>query len=58
MPRRKVTEEVLERMKKLREEGLTYREIADKLNLSYETVFRYLREEGFFETLRRKMSLK
>jgi len=37
---------------------LTYGEIADRLNLSYETVLRYLREEGFFERLRRKIGLR
>ena len=56
--RRKVTEEVLEEMRKLREAGLSKRRIADKLGLSYETVLRYLREEGFIERLKRKMGLR
>ena len=58
MPRRKVTPEVLEEMRNLREAGLSKRRIADKLGLSYETVLRCLREEGFFEKLKRKMGLR
>ena len=47
MTRRKVTEEVLEAMRDLREAGLFKTEIADKLNLSYGTVLMYLRERSF-----------
>ncbi|GAI07829.1 unnamed protein product, partial [marine sediment metagenome] len=55
--RKKVTEEVLEEMKNLREAGASQKEIADKLNLSHMTVSRYLREEGFFERVKRKLGL-
>lgn len=59
MPRpRKVTGEVLERMRELEKEGVPKKEIAGKLNLSCQTVFRYLREEGFFEKLKRKLGFK
>lgn len=53
--KKKVTEEVLEEMRSLRGAELSKKEIAEKLGLSYETVFRYLKEEGFFERLKRKM---
>lgn len=45
MPR-KVTEEALERMKKLKGEGLTYGEIAEKIGLSRPTVAVHLRDLG------------
>jgi len=58
MPRRKVTPEVLEEMGRLRREGLTYGEIADKLGLSYITVLKYLkRKEGLLAGLRRRLGL-
>ncbi|MBA7619521.1 hypothetical protein ES703_26860 [subsurface metagenome] len=56
--KKKVTPEVLKEMKNLREAGLSKRRIAEKLGLSYGTVFRYLGEEGFFEKLKRKMGLR
>ncbi|GAI53128.1 unnamed protein product [marine sediment metagenome] len=55
--RKKVTEKVLEEMKNLREAGASQKEIADKLNLSYVTVSRYLGGAGFFEKVKRKMGL-
>lgn len=57
MPRKKVTPEIMGEMKKLREKGLTYREIADKLNLSRWTVLKYLREGGYFKKMKGKMGL-
>ena len=57
MPRRKVTPEVLEEMRSLRKTGLSKRRIADKLGLSYKTALKYLREEGFFERMKRRMGL-
>ncbi|KXB02908.1 hypothetical protein AKJ45_03135 [candidate division MSBL1 archaeon SCGC-AAA261F19] len=42
MPRRKVSEEDVERMKSLKNEGLTYREIAEEFDVSYSTVAKYL----------------
>lgn len=44
MPRKKVTEEVLERMRHLKGEGLTYEEIAEKTGLSHPTVSEYMRK--------------
>lgn len=44
--RRKVTPEKLKKMQKLRERGMTYNAIADRLNLSYLTVYKYLTKEG------------
>ncbi len=43
--RRKVTPEMKGRMKKLRDEGLTYQKIAEKLNLSYATVYNHLKKK-------------
>ena len=53
MVRRKVTPEVLEEMRRLRGEGMTYREIAGRLGLSKMTVHRHLRprEAGSLEEL-------
>lgn len=42
--RGKVTPEIIERMKKLRKEGLLYGKIADKLKLSKMTVYNYLKK--------------
>ena len=53
-----MTEEVLEEMRDLREARLSKRRIAEKLGLSYKTVLKYLREEGFFERLKRRLGLK
>ncbi|KXB07817.1 hypothetical protein AKJ58_01685 [candidate division MSBL1 archaeon SCGC-AAA385D11] len=46
MPRRKVSEEDIERMKSLKNEGLTYEEIAEEFDVSYSTVAKYLRGVG------------
>lgn len=54
--RRKVTPEILEEMKKLRKEGLTYAKIAERLKLAPMTVYSYLKKEekvGFIKRLRR-----
>ena len=44
MPR-KVTKEVLERMKKLKEKGLTYGEIAEKIGISRPSVTMQLKRK-------------
>ncbi len=43
--RKKVTPEILERMKSLREKGTSYNKIADKLGLSVMTVYNHLKKE-------------
>ena len=43
--RKKVTPEILERMKSLREKGMSYNKIADKLGLSVMTVYNHLKKE-------------
>ena len=70
--RRKVTPETIKKMQELREEGMTFKKIADKLNLSYCTVYKYLTVEkqvekeekvikeekaGFFARLKKKLGL-
>lgn len=53
---RKVTPEMIERMKKLREGGLSYKGIADKLKLNTTTVYNCLKEKKevrFIERLKR-----
>ena len=52
------TEEVLEEMRNLGGAGLSKRRIAEKMGLTYATVLKYMREEGFFERIKREMSLK
>ena len=44
-------------MRSLRGVGLPKKRIAGKLGLSCATVFRHLREEGFFERIKRRMGL-
>ncbi|GAI36504.1 unnamed protein product [marine sediment metagenome] len=61
MTRRKVTPEIVEEMKRLRGEGLSYGKIADRLGLNPMTVYNHLREKGrpgFRERLKRKLGLK
>jgi len=58
--RRKVTPEMIRRMKELRAEGLPYEGIAKRFNLATMTVFNYLKKEkvGFFNKLKRKLGLR
>lgn len=56
--KRKVTPGTLKKMKKLRGEGLAYMKIAERLSLSYTTVYKYLKKKeeiGFLGRLRRKL---
>lgn len=59
MRRRKVTSQMVKRMKALRKRGLSYGKIARELNLGTMTVYNYLKREekkiGFFERLKRKL---
>jgi DNA invertase Pin-like site-specific DNA recombinase len=43
--RRKVTPELMEKMRKLRKDGLSYAKIADRTGLSLMTVYNYLKKE-------------
>ena len=43
--RRKVTSEIMEKMRKLRKEGLSYAKIADELKLGQMTVYNYLKKK-------------
>jgi DNA-binding CsgD family transcriptional regulator len=59
--RRKITPAMIERMKKLRKEGLSYEKIAQRLGVATMTIFNYLKREekvGFFKKLKRKLGLK
>lgn len=61
MPRKKVTPEVLEKMKKLRAEGMSYGKIANRLGLNPMTVYNHLRKKerpGLIEKLKRKLGLR
>jgi predicted transcriptional regulator len=56
LPRKKVTFDTLRRMRELRREGLTYREIGRRLGVSTATISLYLgerRKRGILEGLRR-----
>jgi len=56
--RRKLSLEIIEEIKRLRERGIASKEIARKLKLGVSTVYRYLeikKREGFFKKLKRKL---
>jgi transcriptional regulator with XRE-family HTH domain len=56
LPQKKVTFDMLRRMRELRREGLTYREIGRRLGVSTATISLYLgerRKRGILEGLRR-----
>jgi DNA invertase Pin-like site-specific DNA recombinase len=46
MPRKKVTPEMIEKMKELRNQGWSYQKIASKLGLSVMTVYNHLQKVG------------
>lgn len=60
MVRKKVTPEIVEEMKRLRGEGLSYEKIANKLGLAPMTVYNHLRKRkrsGLIGKLKRKLGL-
>ncbi len=67
--KRKVTPETIERMKSLREKGMLYQKIANRLGLSIMTVYNHLKKEekveeekeekvGLIERLKRALGRK
>lgn len=61
MPRRKVTPEIVEEMRRLRGEGLSYGKIAGRLGLAPMTVYNHLRKggrTGLIRKLKRKLCLR
>ncbi|GAI41873.1 unnamed protein product [marine sediment metagenome] len=61
MPRKKVTPEIVEEMKRLRAEGMSYGKIARRLGLNPMTVYNHLRKKGrtgLIGKLKRKLGLK
>ncbi len=61
MVRKKVTPEIVEEMRRLRGEGLSYGKIAGRLGLNPMTVYNHLQKKerhGFIGKLKRKMGLR
>ena len=52
--RRKVTPETIERMKSLREKGMLYQKIANRLGLNVMTVYNHLKKEEKVEPMEEK----
>jgi len=59
--RKKVSPEMIKKMKRLRREGMSYNKIAGKLGLSVMTVYNHLKKKektGLLDKLKRKLSLR
>jgi len=59
--RKKVSPEMIKKMKRLRREGMSYNKIAGRLGLSVMTVYNHLKKKektGLLDKLKRKLSLR
>jgi len=59
--RKKVNSEMIEKMKRLRREGMSYNKIARRLGLSVMTVYNHLKRKekvGLLDKLKRKLGLR
>ena len=54
--RKKITPEILNEMKQLREQKMSYRQIANKFNISYNCVYLNLNSDYYNNALRSKIT--